>query len=309
MRQIDFADFVTECLSLYKPPMRAKGTYRQMSQTLREFAELPQVRGPSDLRSATIAAWIGAHPDRTPVRTASLLRSLSSACRYAVSEDYLDRSPFDFRAVSQWVRGVPLAPERPKPLPYHTADRIAAVLAQADREAAGGAWNAGRMQALVWLLAFTGLRKGEALNLRTWDCDLARQVIVVEPRRTFRPKTRSSAAKLPLAEPVVEILGRWVPRTGCEFVFPGIRSGKPWTGGPPGQTVLDRLRQLGQRAGVEGLTLFSLRKTVGTLAKSWGLGPLEVQALLRHSNPKTQEWYDCERTESLRPAVSRIRYA
>ena len=306
MRPMPFARFKAEVLSLYEPPIRAKGTYRQMSQVLREFAALPDLATIADLRSTSIVAWIRAYPERTPARSASLLRSLASACSYARSEGYLQRSPFGFRSVNQWVRDQVVAPDRPRAQRHQSAASIERLLEQLDVDAAGGGWKAGRLQALVYLLAFTGLRKGEALNLRTHDVDLVAATIVIEPRRTFRPKTRKSAARIPLAPPVVAVLRLWLPRTGCAWVFPGVELRGPWLGGCPGYKPLDEIRAAGERAGIPGLTIASFRKTIGTLAKSWGLGQLEVKALLRHSNVETQRWYDEEAVETLRPAVAKI---
>ncbi len=59
-------------------------------------------------------------------------------------------------------------------------------------------------------------------------------------------------------------------------------------------------------AGVDGMTILGFRKSFGTYAKAMGLGPLEVQAILGHTNVATQEHYDEEAVESLRPAMGRI---
>jgi len=309
MRSRSFAEFQAEVLCLYGPPIRAQGTYLQMSQALREFAMLPSVKKASDFTAANVAAWINAYPNRTPVRTKSLLMSLSSAASYAarVSHD-IKESPFAWRPVSQWVRGQALAPERPGPLRHQSAAAILGLLELVDREAAEGSWKSGRLQALVYLLAYTGVRKGEALSLRPWDIDLDRRILSIEPRITFRPKTKKSAAKLPIADPLAEVFSLWLPRCGGEWVFPGVRLRQPWRGGPPGYKPLDEIHSVGERAGIQGLTISSFRKTIGTLAKTWGLGQLELKALLRHSNVETQRWYDEEAVESLRPAVAKIQF-
>ena len=309
MRPMPFARFTAEVLSLYEPPIRAKGTYRQMSQVLREFAELPSVRTVTDLRPPAVAAWIADHPDRTPARTASLMRSLSSAVSYAMSERYLKSSPFAFRRVNQWVRDQCQVSDRPQPSRHQSAESIQRLLSTLDTEASCGTWKAGRLQALVYLLAFTGLRKGEALHLHVADVDLSGCTIVIQPRRTFRPKTRRSAARIPIAEPLADVLALWLPRTGCRWVFPGVECRGPWLSGCPGYKPLDEIRAAGERAGIDGLTIAGFRKTIGTLAKTWGLGQLEVKALLRHSNTETQRWYDEEQVETLRPAVAQIRFA
>jgi integrase len=308
MRSRSFAVFTAEVLSLNEPPIRAKGTYRQMRQVLREFSDLSQMKNGTDLTPPAIAAWIKRYPKRSPARAASLLRSLSSACTYGVAAGYIRVSPFAYRKVNQWVRDQVLAPDRPQAPRHQSAEAIERLLAHVDAEAAKGGWKAGRLQALAYLLAYTGVRKEEALSLRPWDIDLDRRVLSIEPRRTFRPKTRKSAAKLPMHDALVEVFRLWLPRCGGEWVFPGVRLRAPWRSGPPGYKPLDEIRSAGEAAGISGLTIASFRKTIGTLAKTWGLGQLEVKALLRHSNVETQRWYDEEAVESLRSAVGKIQF-
>lgn len=308
MRSLKFAQFQAEVLSLYEPPIRAKGTWRQMRQVLTEFAKLSGIKTTADLGAPAIAAWIRAYPDRTPVRAASLLRSLSAACTYAAKAGYLRFDPFDFRGVNDWVRADVIAPDHPQAARYQTRESIERLLGLVDTEASEGGWKAGRRQALVYLLAFTGLRKGEALNLKTFDVDLGARVITIAPRRTFRPKTKKSAARIPLAEPAAQVLALWLPRTGCDWVFPGVELKGPWLGGCPGYKPLDEVRAAGERAGITGLTIASFRKTIGTLAKRWGMGQLELKALLRHTNVQTQEWYDEAAVDELRPAVAKIQF-
>ncbi len=43
-------------------------------------------------------------------------------------------------------------------------------------------------------------------------------------------------------------------------------------------------------------------------SKVFGLSPRAVMALLRHTNPRTQECYDEDDVEILRVATSKIRY-
>jgi integrase len=161
---------------------------------------------------------------------------------------------------------------------------------------------------LGYILACLVLRKMEALHLRPWDVDLGRRTVTIHARATWRPKTRASSATLPLADPVIDVLELWLPRCGDEFLFPGTRLKTAWTGGVAGTKPLDEIKAAGKAVGIPNLTILSFRKTIGTLAKSWGLGPLEVQAILRHTSVKTQEWYDEEDVEVLRLATSKIRF-
>ena len=306
MRNASWDRLRAEILSLYEPPLCAAATYRQMRQILTEFGSLPAVRRPTDLSPPNIAAWIRAYPQRSPARTASLLRCLSAAATYAVKTGHLRHDPFDFRSPGQWVRLD--ARPRPKTPAHRSAEQIGRLLELLDAEAGGGAWEAGRLQALVYTYAFTGLRKTEALMLEQIDVDLSDRTVTIQPKPDWRPKTVKSAARLPLAPPLAEVLARWLPRTGCQWVFPGRRLRGPWTGGPQGRKAIDEIRSAGQRAGIGGLTILGFRKTVGTLAKSWGISQLELKALLRHTTVETQRYYDEEDAELLRTAACKIQF-
>lgn len=307
MPRIKYDRFKVEVLSLYEPPLRAIATWRQVRQVLEEFEQIGLVWC-SDIKPVAVARWIKAHPDRSPARTASLLRTFAAACSYARSAGYLTRTPFDFRKVSQWVRGEVLAPDRPGPPRHLTPDEITRLLQVADDEAALGSWDAGRLQVLVYLFAFLFLRKGEALNLKTADVDLAAGVIAIQSRRHHRLKTRASSARLPAPAPLLHVLRLWVPRTGCEWLIPGRKRLGPWTGGKPGDKALDQMKALGKRAGINNLTILAFRKTAGTYGKSWGFSQLELKALLRHSNVGTQAWYDEESIDALRGTVAKIQF-
>jgi integrase len=306
MRRITFGTLTAEVLSVYEPPLRQYPTFAQMRQVLREFAVLPGLNHCSDIKPTVIAAWIKLHPQRSPVRTLSLLRTFRAACNYALSSGYLDRDPFSFRKVHDWVLCEVVESEKPRSPRHRKPDDLGRILAQADKEAAMGSWKAGRLQALVYVYAFTGMRKMEALRLRVHDVDLGRRTVSITARRNWRPKTAKSAAVLPLAIPLAEVLALWVPRCGGEFVFPGVTLKAPWTGGCPGYKPLDEIKQLGERAGVPGITILGFRKSIGTHAKTWGLGQLELKALLRHTSVETQKYYDEEAVESLRSAVDKI---
>ncbi len=306
MRNASWDRLRAEILSLYEPPLRAKATWWQMRQILTEFGALPSVKRANDLSPPNIAAWIRLHPDRSPARTASLLRCLSAAATYAVQTGHLRHDPFDFRSPGQWVR----TDSRPsvKTPAHRSAADIGRLLELLDTEASEGSWTAGRLQALVYTYAFTGLRKCEALVLEQIDIDLGERTVTIQAKPDWRPKTVKSAARLPLAPPLAEVLGRWLPRTGCQWVFPGRRLRGPWTGGPQGRKAIDEIKAAGQRAGIRGLTILGFRKTVGTLAKSWGISQLELKALLRHTTVETQRYYDEEDAELLRTAAAKIQF-
>jgi integrase len=292
MAAVSFQRFVTEALGVYAPPLRKKGTFDKVRQVLLEFAALPGVARTSDLNPVAIAAWVRAHPGRKPVTAHGLLRSLRSACTFAKSMGWLKADPFDFRSPAGWLDfdagGVD---QEPGPDRHKSAAEVAAVLALLDRESAAGGWEAGRLRALVYTYAFTGMRKSEALGLLRSDVDLPARLIRVRRNRKRRLKNQASAAALGVSDELAAVLGTWLPRSGGEWAFPGKTLRGPWLHGGPGVRALDQVKAAGLRAGVPGLTILSFRHTLATLAEGWAIGELELQRWLRHARRRTQDGY------------------
>lgn len=304
MRPVSFSRLTDDVLALYGPSMRARATFVMMRQALAEIASVPGVRRSSDLTPTVLARWIELHPGRSPARTEALLRCARVVANFAVAAGWLRASPFGFRPLKQWVRA-DAGPARPPAARHKTAAEIGRILRQLDGEAAGGGWRDGRLQALGYVYAYTAFRTGEALHLLAANVDLAGATITIEPVDGWRPKTVRSARTLPMADPLVAVLRLWVPRCGSRWLFPGHRLASPWSGGP-GYKPREQIQAAARRAGVDGMSIIGFRKSFGTWAKSMGLGPLEVQAILGHSTVTTQAFYDEEAVNSLRPAMARI---
>jgi integrase len=301
-----WASFSEEVVSLYAPPVRRRGTQRLIKSVLDEFA--PRCRWVSDLGPAAIAGWIADHPGRRPESVYSKLRSLRAAVTYALVRGYLRVSPFAFRSARAWSSWE--APELPAPV--CSSAQVRAILALADREAQTGHWRTHwrrqRLRALVYLLAYTGVRPAEALGLEVADVDLGRGLVSIKSNQGRSLKTRASAASVPIPEPLRPVLAHWIPQTGGEWLFPGTRKRGAWLTGGPGVRALDQVRDLGERAGVKGLTLVSFRHTFASMAELWGLGELALQRLLRHTRLKTQLHYRHEMPAMLADAAGRIRF-
>jgi len=294
--------FTEDVLALYLPPIRRLATYRKMRQVLGEFAQFCPTT--ADLTPAVIAGWLQLHPGRRPETTLALLRTLAAACSYGVLISALEANPFAWRKPTAWVDwDVPeLEP------PVHSSAEMARVLALAAQEAAGGSWQAGRLQAVVCTLAYTGARKREVLGLRLEDVDLLGGSIAIRTNRRRGLKTRSSSANLPVPSELGKVLAAWIPLTGCEWLFPGAQRLGPWLEGPPGHKAIDAVKALGRRAGVPGLTIASFRHTFASLSESWGIGETALARILRHSNPRTQKFYRHELPEVLREAGAKVRF-
>lgn len=326
LEPIPFARFMSEVLELYQPPLRAKNTFIRMRQVLRLTAELLGLDATTlDLTPALIARFVGSRPPgESPNTTIGLLSALRAACSYGVSQGYLRSSPFAAR--KSWIRPAPTTREK-----HHTREEIARVLDLLRREAGerGGwsGWRARRLYVMACLYSYTGLRRSEGLYLQVEDLDLAGRMIWVVARDGRRLKTQASGQPVPMAEALVPVLEDWlahrldspttspgVPdacaarpiRSDCPWVFPGVTRCGPWTGGSGGQQPIERLKAAGRRAGVEGFTFQSLRHSFATHAEHWGMSPLMLQRILRHTTQQTQKHYRHADSANMRAAVRGI---
>src|SRR5262249_30011987 len=140
-----------------------------------------------------------------------------------------------------------LGARRPRVSPYLYSDAdIAALMREA--QSLNPEWRAATYEALVGLLAVTGLRLGEALGLDRVDVDLTQGVLVVG-RAKF-----DTRREVPLQEPPPAALGRYCqvrdqhwPQPGAAGFFVSARGARLGAA-----TVHDNFRVLASRAGLEG---------------------------------------------------------
>lgn len=299
MPAVSYSRFQAECLEVYD--LKAKATRAKMAQLLRELGELG-LRSTSDLKPVAIARWIRAHPDRTPATTKSLLGSFSAACTFGVASGYIKASPFAYK--TSWV----VVPE-PSPDRHHSAEEIARLLSTLDAEAAAGEWKPLRLRALAYTVAFTGLRKMEALGLTWPDVDLEGRVIWIRVNPWRRLKTRASGQPVPIPDALAEVLAAWHHANRADVVFPNA-DGRPWRGGKPGKKPLDQLAAAGRRARVAGVTFQSLRQSWATHAETlWGLSGPTIQRVLRHTTDRTtRQHYRKADLDNLRAAAQVIHF-
>ncbi len=333
---IPFAAFTAEFLSLYDAALRAPGTRAKIKHALGLVAELG-VTTTADLTPALVARLIASRPPgQSPATVDGLLRALRVACRFAVDCGYLRASPFTIRP--RWGRiSIPKTADKQR---HHPAATIARALeiARADigrkKPRSPSQWRARRLYALASLVAYTGIRKNEAIFLRVEDIDIPGRVINIVCRAANRLKTEGSEQPVPMPEALAVVLSDWLPHlaipaewpelatakwsrpasnpTGkrdAGWVFPNTYRTAPWTGGPKGRKPLDQLKRLGERAGAEGFTFLSLRHSWATMAESkWGLTDLQIQRVLRQTNVRSQRVYRHADLTNLRAAVKDISF-
>lgn len=302
---VPWPEFCQELLALYQSS-RARLTHQKMRQVLREVGALPDVRTVHDLTPATVARFKDSclARGRSPRTTATLLGYLRAACRYAVARGLIYASPFT--AWPDWGLEAEPEPDGSTPPPRHLGlaevGRVLAHLAaRADR------WDGGRLHALASLVAYTGLRKMEALTLMARDVDLFAQVVTVRKRR--RLKRPSAAAPVPMPPALVPVLEAWLLRCDSPWLFPNRGRTGPWTSGSPASRPLAQLSAAGRAVGVPGLTFQALRHSWATHAETaWGLSELAIQRVLRHTTTRTQAHYRHADLANLRQVVAGVRY-
>ncbi|MCL4684963.1 site-specific integrase [Myxococcota bacterium] len=138
-------------------------------------------------------------------------------------------------------------------------------------------------------LAWTGMRRGEALGLQWRDVDLERGEIAIRRARVrgraVTPKNGHSR-RIPadVAGPMLPALLRELPRRS-DFVFTAP------AGGPVDEGNLGRgwraLQRDAEHSGLPKIRLHDLRHTFASCALAAGIPAPAVAALLGHSNPAT----------------------
>jgi integrase len=147
--------------------------------------------------------------------------------------------------------------------------------------------------AAIRLLALTGCRRGEIVNLRWRSVDLERRLLVLDDS-----KTREKVVYL--SPPAAEIL-QTIPRVaGTEFVIAGAKAGKP---SAAIDKTWDRVRR---RAGLEDVRVHDLRHTFASVGASASFGLPIIGKLLGHTQAATTQRYAHLAEDPLRRAANAI---
>ena len=150
--------------------------------------------------------------------------------------------------------------------------------------------ESGEHRALVYTLAYTGIRWGEAIGLRVRDVEFLRRRLAVHENavqlgvnHAVGPTKGRKARSVPVPEFVLHELSRQCRDNGpTDLVFtastgaylPRPKSTGGWFAGAVG------------RAGVQAITPHDLRHTCASLAVSAGVNVLALQRMLGHKSAK-----------------------
>jgi integrase len=311
----------------HSPPFGQRATwlkYRRVIDLLAMTAATPAEITPASI-AGMVAEFQASGARLTTI--ASNLRVARAVCNYLAAIGVLGVSPFRLaRLTIRIPRGYSLKRA------YGPAE-IARILDQADaewdrardiaptrranqyRQNEGGGgdvrFRAGRLRALVYLVAYTGVRAREALYIRCRDVDTVRRVVRItgEDRPT---KTLASMATIPIPDEAAAILAQWKDEQaarGRSFLISGATQDKPWDQAGARWRPTNQVAALARRAGIQGVTLLALRHSYATnVRRFWSLNSAETQSLLRHTSPETQEHYLHDDVEHLAARVAGISF-
>lgn len=228
----------------------------------------------SDVRHSDVQEWIGEQYRSgkfSPATIKKHVQVLSAAYEAAVKQQKVAINP---------VRGVEYPKGAPTAKVYLTPGQVRALAEFAGDD---------RREAIVYTLAYTGLRWGELAGLRVKDLDAERGRLNVEQTISYDDTGRIEIStpkdnehrSVPVYGGLLEILrGQAKGKQPDDLLFTSAQ-GKPLR-------LRNERRWFDKAAdaiGVEGLTPHKLRHTAASIAISGGASVLGVQRMLGHASP------------------------
>jgi integrase len=219
---------------------------------------------------------------RTPASVNRYLQDLRAAYNLARRNGLVDKNP---------VADVKLLRENNKRVREMTASEETAILTALEPSERRFHTD---LRPMVRFLTATGLRLGEACNLRWADVDWPAGVA------TLRKTKAGKVQHVPLSSEAVAILRALGPHDGdaCVFAWP---DGRPWT---PGY-VTHAFGGAVEDAGVKDLHVHDLRHSFACRLLRGGVDIYAVSKLLRHASVVMSERYAHLSQSDLKAAVER----
>jgi integrase len=226
----------------------------------------------SAIRHSDVQAWV---TELSSVRGATtVLRA------FGVLAAILDVAVRDKRLMSNAARGVNLPRKVKRAHTYLTHEQVAAL-----------ARESGDKSTLVLVLAYTGLRWGEAVGLRVKDLDLVRRrfnvtvnaVEVGDQIEVGTPKTHKRRS-VPFPAGLTVPLARMCEDKNPEQLLFADQLGGHLRRTRTNETSRGWFSQAVRRAGVPSLTPHDLRHTAASLAVQAGANVKAVQRMLGHAS-------------------------
>lgn len=223
-----------------------------------------------------------------PASINSEIRSLNKVFGWAVKNKYLDAIPKVERIPESGLEEVVVP----------TLEEVERIIAFLPKPTI----------ALVWFLAMTGCRSGEAFHL-TWGCvDEVNGRAEIKPNDGWRPKNKSSIRIVPLEGLLLEMI-RHQPKTS-RYVFPSlVDPKKPRTNMRKAfASAVKKAKIMRGDEQVLDITPKYLRKAFATWQANHGTAPRVLQALMGHvpGSTVTDKHYIKAEEGAMRVAVARM---
>jgi site-specific recombinase XerD len=221
------------------------------------------------LQRADLSAYVQACQARglKPQSIATELKVFGGFWRYLIDQEYVTNGAI-LRVKAPPPNRDPL-PRYLSPLEFQRLEQ--AVLADTGADRPQDHFH----RACFYLLAHTGLRRGELLNLRLADCDLAGRRLRVQAGKGDRDRV------LPMTDRLVTVLAAYLavrePATTDHLLI--------HRGAPVSRFLITRrLKRWGQLADITDLYPHRLRHTLATLLVNQGMPIISLQKFLGHQD-------------------------
>jgi integrase len=212
---------------------------------------------------------------------------LSAMLSYAVREGVMEANPA--KGIRRWKDG-----KRERYLNEEELKRLGEAIAET--EAAGGNPKA---TAIIRLLALTGARKGEILQLKWSEVDFDRGFLRLADSKTG-PKT------IPVGKSALAILSNQPRLAGSDFVFPADKIGRKGLERAYFQGTDWFWCEIRTKAKLEDVRLHDLRHTAASIAVADGASLPVIGRILGHSDTKTTQRYAHLSDAPVRLAVEQL---
>lgn len=249
--------------------LHAQNRLASLARTSRWLVQQRHWSGLDQLQRADLSAYVQACQARglKPQSIATELKVFGGFWRYLIDQEQVTNGAI-LRVKAPAPRRDPL-PRYLNPLEFQRLEQV--VLADT---------GAGRPQdhfhrACFYLLAHAGLRRGELLNLRLADCDLAGRRLRIQAGKGDRDRI------LPMSDRLVTVLAAYVavrqPAMTDHLLI--------HRGAPIGRFLITRrLKRWGQLADITDLYPHRLRHTLATLLVNQGMPIISLQKFLGHQD-------------------------
>jgi len=240
--------------------------------------------------------WLREEKNYSECYVSLLLRGLRATFFWALSENYLSSNPLSGVGVPRNRKIVPRRPKNERERNPLTPEEIKLI------EALPDGWL--RDMALVFL--FTGMRKGEAINLPF--AHVSASCIRIHEIEDWEPK-QHERREIPLHPRVVEILNRRrAENPDARFVFETEEGNRhpDWKIQEVFRALFDDLKIVGED-GV-GVTIHCFRHSFATKLLADGVPPTTVRDILGHKDLETTLLYYHRLTRRSTAHISRLSY-